>query len=149
MKKKGVIEKVKKRKKKLRGGPKKEEMNVGMYKSDIIREVNKLTQDNVLSRATVNCVFGAIKKTLMKKQEVMIRSFGTFKIKENTRQRWDIANNARTGKLEVITTKSKYRVVFKPCREVVINVDDYFREKYVEGRKEKKKTGTGEEISFK
>ncbi len=80
-----------------------------MNKADLINEVAKVVGTKKEAQAAVDCVFGAIKKSLKKKKNVTLIGFGTFKV---AKRKARTGRNPQTG--EAIKIKAKRVVKFVP-----------------------------------
>jgi len=74
-----------------------------MNKGDLINAVAKLVGTKKDAQAAVECIFDSITKTLKKKGQVAIASFGTFKVAKRKARN---GRNPKTGEEIKIKAKS-------------------------------------------
>ena len=88
---------------------------MSMNKSDIIKAVAKKSRcSQKQASRRVNCVVEIIKRTLVDGEDISIRGFGRFYVKQRAQRR---GRNFATGK--VLTIKSKKVVAFKGSAKLI------------------------------
>ena len=85
-----------------------------MNKSDLIKEVARVTCAKKEAKDAVNAVFSTIKRALGKNDRVGISGFGTFSVRARKPR---VGRNPRTG--QPIEVAAKRVVRFKPAKDIL------------------------------
>ena len=88
-----------------------------MTKTDLIKKVAKVTRTKKEAARTVDAFLDAIREALAKGEEVRLKRFGCFKVKERAAR---IGRNPKTG--EEVKVPAKKVVVFKAGDRLKIDV---------------------------